>query len=105
MLDAHEMKNIKRENQARLAAEFEAEYPDIVMVLEIKILESAKNGNGEVTVFIGQNADTLDRTEEYLYFKGYHAGRTSSGKLKTTYFEDGQIKCQESIRDSLIIRF
>jgi hypothetical protein len=50
MLEAREMNMLMRENRARLAAEFEAEYPEIVKVLEEKILESAKKGLDSVYV-------------------------------------------------------
>jgi hypothetical protein len=73
MLDANEMnKVVMRENRARLAEEFEAEYPEIVEGLGSIILESAKSGDDCVSFLLeGKMREIKNLIEKYLICKGY----------------------------------
>jgi L-serine deaminase len=74
MLEAREMNMIMRENRVRLAAEFEAEYPEIVKVLEEKIEEGAKEGRDSVGFLLeGKLREIENKIEKYLTNKGYRA--------------------------------
>jgi hypothetical protein len=74
MLDANEMnKVVMRENRARLAEEFEAEYPEIVEGLGSIILESAKSGDDCVSFLLeGKMREMETQIKKYLTCKGYH---------------------------------
>jgi hypothetical protein len=73
MLDASEMKKVVlRENRARMAEEFEAEYPEIVEELGSIIEEAAKNGDDCVSFLLeGKMREIKNLIEKYLICKGY----------------------------------
>jgi hypothetical protein len=75
MLEAHEMKKVVlRENRARLAEEFEAEYPEIVEELGSIIEEAAKSGDDRVEFLLeGKMREIENKIEKYLTNKGYRA--------------------------------
>jgi hypothetical protein len=105
MLDASGMKAVMFENRGRLIKEFEAEYPELVEMMENKIKEVAKLGNREVTILLDEVSPSLETIREYLEFLSYKVFSASSGKMETTYLEDGRIKEQRSVRDSLTVMF